>query len=214
MLIYYDKLMNNLGIKNKQFVHQNALWHKVVTGILYNSQKKKLYFQTIYPKKSYNFDRPDYIDFSIGGHIEKNESVLDALIREGREELGLCSETLNSAIHISTRRIIANPSEFYKIREFQYIYLIPTHFNLEDFDLKSADSEVKSVIEINLDDFILLIDKDIEFCNIREKIFNQTNRLDFTIQDSHLTLNRIIPDYLNSDFLINLLYTIKTFNTK
>ena len=93
MLKVYNAKMVPLYNEDKKIVHQHALWHKVVTGIVFNKQINTLYFQTIQPKDAYTFNRPDYIDFSIGGHVENDENINDAILREAKEELGLSEIT-------------------------------------------------------------------------------------------------------------------------
>ena len=61
MLKIYDAKMNDIGMEDKKIVHQKGLWHKVFGGVLYNPTLKTIYFQTIYPKESYTFERDDYI---------------------------------------------------------------------------------------------------------------------------------------------------------
>ena len=77
MIQTYSSDMQPLSFEDKKIIHQKGLWHKVFTGILFNPDTNKIFFflQTIFPKNSYDFDRPDFVDFSVGGHVENNETI-------------------------------------------------------------------------------------------------------------------------------------------
>ena len=113
--------MTDIGYENKKDVHQQGLWHKVFGAILYNLEEKTVYFQTIYPKESYTFERDDFIDFAVGGHIEDDEDVLTAGIREIKEELGFDVKTLSELLGHSSVEITLNRyvhSSFEQKREY------------------------------------------------------------------------------------------------
>ena len=159
MISRYDKNMVYIRPVDKKEAHIKGYWHKVATGIVYNPAQKTIFFQTIYPKDNYGFDRPDYIDFAVGGHIEDNETPLDGLYREAKEELGLDKEIMDNAYFISVRRINKDLTANYKLREFQHIYGIPVNFDLQDFNMLISDKEVKSIVKVNVDDLICLLSK-------------------------------------------------------
>jgi ADP-ribose pyrophosphatase YjhB (NUDIX family) len=203
MLKVYDSKMVPLYNKDKKFVHENALWHRVVTGIIFNKQYKCLYFQTIYPKDSYTFDRPDYIDFSIGGHVDDDETVNEALLREAKEELGLSDFTQT---FLGIRVCSCDPSEQYHIREFQYFYGIETFETLKSMSFMPSDKEVKSVIEINIDDFLDILLKNKSEIKANEMLLNENNTV---IQNITISAERIIPDYYNDKSILEKILTIK-----
>ena len=209
MISRYDKNMVYIGPVDKKEAHIKGYWHKVATGIVYNPTQKTIFFQTIYPKDNYGFDRPDYIDFAVGGHIEDNETPLDGLYREAKEELGLDKEIMDNAYFIGIRRINKDLTVKYKLREFQHIYGIPVNFELQDFNMLVSDKEVKSIVKVNVDDLICLLDNAIPKIKVEHRILDKETRETIEYKTLPLTKNDIIDDYFVGDFLLNLLYTIK-----
>lgn len=209
MISRYDKNMVYIGPVDKKEAHIKGYWHKVATGIVYNPTKQTIFFQTIYPKDNYGFDRPDYIDFAVGGHIEDNETPLDGLYREAKEELGLDKEIIDNAYFIGVRRINKDLTTNYKLREFQHIYGIPVNFDLQDFNMLVSDKEVKSIVKVNVDDLICLLDNAIPKIKVEHRILDKETRETIEYKTLPLTKNDIIDDYFAEDFLLNLLYTIK-----
>lgn len=207
MLKVYDAKMVPLYNEDKKIVHQQALWHKVVTGIVFNKKTKSLYFQTIYPKDTYAFDRTDYIDFSIGGHVDDDEIVNEAILREAKEELGLSSIV---PIFLGIRICNCDPAPTYHIREFQYFYGIETTQALKDMSFLHSDKEVKSVIEIKIDDFLDILLKLKQSVYVNEMVLDQDTRKGLYAENISLTDNRIIPDYYNDKSILEKILTIKT----
>lgn len=209
MLMTYTKQMEPLKLRDKKEIHKVGLWHKVATGIVYNPSTNKVYFQTIYPKESYGFDRPDYVDFSVGGHVEELETPFESLIREGKEEIGIDINNFKPEF-LMVRRIIADPSDSYSIREFQYIYALCNNtIGLNSFDMQGTDNEVKSIVEINVDDLIVLLDKNVDEIECKAVTFAKDTRKAEGISTFTMTRNNLIPDYLTQDFFVNILYTLK-----
>lgn len=211
MLKVYDAKMVPLYKENKKIVHEQALWHKVVTGIVFNKQTNLLYFQTIYPKDSYTFNRPDYIDFSIGGHVEDDENIKDAILREAKEELDL---TIIRPTFLGIRVCNCDPSPTYRIREFQYFYAIETKQNLQEMNFLHSDKEVKSVIEIKMDDFLNLLLEMKSSVLVNEMVLDRETRHGTYTTNVILTADRIIPDYYKDKSILEKILTIKALMEK
>lgn len=206
MLKVYDAKMLPLYNEDKKLVHQQALWHKVVTGIVFNKKTKSLYFQTICPKDSYTFERPDYIDFSIGGHVEDEENVNEAILREAKEELDLSFIT---PAFLGIRVCNCDPAPTYRIREFQYFYGIETMKDLKDMIFLHSDKEVKSVIEVKIDDFLDLLLKIKLSVNANEMILDRETRKGTYVENIILNADRIIPDYYDDKSILEKILTVK-----
>ena len=209
MLKIYDAKMNDIGVEDKKIVHQKGLWHKVFGGVLYNPKLKTVYFQTIYPKESYTFEREDYIDFAVGGHIEDNESVEEAGIREIREELGFDIDK-NDWSFLGIRVCNADPSESYKIREFQYFYALKIDKELKDLDFSKSDGEVKSIIEVDIDEYLSLLTKEANEIKANEMLLDRDTRKGKYLSDIKLTQNRIVPDYFNDKSILEKFLAVKS----
>ena len=201
MIQTYTEDMIPLTMEDKKVVHQQALWHKVVSALVMNGTH--LFLQTIYPKESYGFERPDYLDVSIGGHVEEQETEQEALLREAKEELGLSD--VGKIEFVRIRKIKCDPSPTYRIREFQYLYRIYVHNELKDFDLAETDPEVKSIVAIDKKVFVQLLNKDIKSLSAQEALFNKKSRELIGIKNRIITSSDFIPDYLEQKLFESLL---------
>ena len=208
MLKIYNKQMSHIGMKDKKIVHTEGLWHKVFGAILYNLEEKTIYFQTIYPKESYTFEREDFIDFAVGGHVEENENILAAGIRETKEELGI-SISEKDLNFIGIRICKCNPSETYKIREFQHFYAIKINTQLKDMDFSKSDNEVKSVIEVKLDDYLKLLSKEVFEIKANEMLLDKNTRKGTYTENITITDKRIVKDYFTDKSILEKFLAIK-----
>lgn len=209
MLSIYNSQMSYVGKEDKKIVHQTGLWHKVFGGIMYNKKAKKIYFQTIYPKEAYTFDRDDFIDFSVGGHIEDDEKVIDAGVREVGEELGITIDK-NDLKFLGIRICNCDLSDTYKIREFQHFYAFETTKDLKDMEFLTSDSEVKSVIEIDIDDFLSLLMGSVKEIIANEMVLDRTTREGKYFENVNITYKRIIPDYYKDKSILEKFLAVKS----
>lgn len=210
MLKVYSSEMDFLYMEDKKTVHQKGLWHKVFSGILYDAARQKIYFQTIFPKETYSFERPDYMDFSVGGHVEEAESIIEAGLRETREELGLkiSSDQLK---FLGIRICNCDPAPTYKIREFQYFYGIELKNGIEDISFELMDGEVKSVIEVDIGDYLKLLTNNLSKIKAREFLLDRNTRSLITSSTTDITPERIIPDYFTDKSILEKILTLKAF---
>ncbi len=209
MLSIYDSKMTYIGKEDKKIVHQIGLWHKVFSGIMYNKSARKIYFQTIYPKEAYTFEREDFIDFSVGGHIEDDEKVIDAGVREVGEELGI-KITQNDLKFLGIRICNCDLSDTYKVREFQHFYAFETTKDLKDMSFLASDSEVKSVIEIDVDEFLSLLTGEVDEISANEMVLDRTTREGKYSENVNITYKRIIPDYYKDKSILEKFLAVKS----
>ncbi|MDE7341063.1 MAG: NUDIX domain-containing protein [Lachnospiraceae bacterium] len=81
----YDDLGQKSGkSEDKDEAHRKALIHRGVCVWIMNS-KREILLQT----RSSHVMFPDMLDISFSGHIQTGETPLEAVKREGREELGV-----------------------------------------------------------------------------------------------------------------------------
>lgn len=116
----------------------------VAIVFLYRRNKDGLEF--LWQKRSENIDRyPGDWDISAGGHVNLGESLVDAAVRETREEIGV--------------KITADELEFVTMRSFNknrfaWVYLVDWTGKKEDFHFDDNEvSEVKWVKYNEMDDF-------------------------------------------------------------
>ena len=81
----YNYIGEKIGTVDKEIAHQKGLWHKSVHVWILNDKNEILLQYRCADKKLY----PNTWDVSFAGHISAGESSIDAVIREGKEELGI-----------------------------------------------------------------------------------------------------------------------------
>lgn len=199
-----DEQMNKIAQVDKKFAHTSAnLLHQTFALLRFNPVKKVVCFQTIYPKESYGFSRPDFLDFTIGGHISANESIVSGGIREIKEEIGL--DIKPQDLHYCFTRRINKQINNYYINEFQHIFINEYFSESELYNKARMDSEVKSFIEISFDSFLRLLQNHYISIDAQEYIVAENI---VKAKDIKLTIDRFIQDYLNEGLLLTMLYTL------
>lgn len=203
----FDDYMNVVTQADKRIAHTEAdLLHQTFALLRYNPQKRVMCFQTIYQKSSYGFNRPDYLDFTVGGHISANETILSGGIREIKEELGLDVAPQN--LHYCfTRRIHKNIENYY-INEFQHIFLNFYFSEKELCNKEIMEKEVKSLIEVSSDSLLDLLAGRLPSITGKEYIIKDS---EFAAKNISLTSHRFIKDYLEEGLIETLINTINTY---
>ena len=70
---------------DRNIVHEKGMFHKSIHVWIVNSKGELLVQRRDSSKKTY----PNMLDTSFAGHVSSNEGLIEAVIREGKEELGL-----------------------------------------------------------------------------------------------------------------------------
>lgn len=82
-----DTLGNVIGKATRRECHSGSmLLHPVVHLHIFSTDRKQIYLQRRSPDKDI---QPGKWDTAVGGHVDYGESILTALMRESREELGI-----------------------------------------------------------------------------------------------------------------------------
>ncbi len=204
--IFNDKY-EFVGTASKKEAHQKGLWHRVFTCILVNPEHKTILLQKKVPG-SYTFNRPDYLDVSIGGHYMAGESIKDG-VREIKEEVGLKVQ-FKDLIPLGVRQTAETISENYIANEFQHVFIYPIRRKLEDYILKNA--EVNGLVEIDIQDSIDLLLKRKRLIKGRMLFIKQNKHTLRTIQ---ITRKNFVPSYLKKDqFFLRLFIAAKRYINK
>ena len=141
------EIYNEYGEKTGQqverkIVHQKGLLHKAVCVWIMNS-KHELLVQKRSPKVAF----PNMLDISFSGHITAGESAIDAIRREGQEELGLIINPQNLR-YLFTCREFGSLNEYIE-NEIEEVFLYQDDIKISD--CKFLDSEVSSIEYIPVD---------------------------------------------------------------
>lgn len=166
MIDEYNHLGEKIGIVDKDEAHAKGLWHKSVHVWIINNKNEILLQYRCKDKKLY----PDTWDCSFAGHISAGESSLDAVKREGMEEIGIKVDLDNLNYVLTTREEI-----LYKdinSKEFVDIFILRQDFKLDEISFQ--EEEVSDAKYVSIDEFFNLIDNkkvlphDIEYMVLKE----------------------------------------------
>lgn len=198
MIDIFNDRYEYLGTAGKKEAHAKGLWHRVFTCLIFSGDKRTMFLQRKRPN-IYAFNRPDYMDISVGGHYEAGEDIASG-IRELYEETGLTNVGFQDLIPIGIRQTAATISENYIANEFQHIFLL--EYNGNPQNLVRPDDEVDGFVEVGITDVIKLL-------------LHQTESItgnSFTCKDNTvisepmpITLSSFVPGYLKIDqFMLRL----------
>ncbi|MBT2212431.1 NUDIX domain-containing protein [Actinomadura sp. NEAU-AAG7] len=129
--IYTDR-NTPTGSADKNAAHQQGLWHRTFSCLVINPDIRTVLLQKKAPGR-YAFDRPDYADFTVGGHYHAGESLPEG-IRELREELGL-NIAYQDLQPLGIRQTAVTLAPTWIEREFQYRHLAALTLDLTDIPL-------------------------------------------------------------------------------
>lgn len=190
----YDDQYNYIGTNDNKIAHQQGLWHRVFTCQFYNSKKGTTFFQRKKPGR-YSFERPNYLDITVGGHYKAGEEIHDG-IRELYEETALTPSQVrfSDLLPIGIRQTAATISSNYIANEFQHIFLYDYNGTIEG--LVKNNTETSGFLEIQIDDVIALLMNQKDAIECQEAYYEEGRIL---ITHGRITINDFIPSYLKID---------------
>lgn len=150
------EIYNEHGEKTGQqvergIVHQKGLLHKAVCVWIMNS-KHELLVQRRSPKVAF----PNMLDISFSGHINAGESAIEAIRREGQEELGLIINPQNLR-YLFTCREFGSLHEYIE-NEIDEVFLYQDDIQIGD--CKFLDNEVSSIEYISVEKIKYMIENE------------------------------------------------------
>lgn len=143
----FDDNYKFVGNMTSAEVHEKGLWHEVFHCWLVDTETNKILYQLRSKKKKIY---PNKLDVSIAGHCEFQESIIESIIREAKEELGLILKEYDF-VKIGIRKDSSQNSGVIN-REFQHIFFLKLRLN--DQNIIIQESEVKDIFLINPNDVI------------------------------------------------------------
>jgi isopentenyldiphosphate isomerase len=78
MIDIYNDRYEHTGTEDKQQAHRQGLWHRTFSALAVNPSSRQVILQKKAPGR-YSFDRPDYADFTVGGHYHAGEGIPDGI---------------------------------------------------------------------------------------------------------------------------------------
>ena len=94
------------------------------------------------------------MDISFSGHIRNGEKVLEAAVREGKEELGINLE-INKLQYLFTCREFLEVDGYFE-NEIDDVFLYRADIPLEEYSF--CDNEVKEVSYVPLQQFKIMVE--------------------------------------------------------
>ncbi len=150
MIDIYDNLGQKTGeVVEKNEAHRNGLIHKSVCVWIIN-QDNELLLQ----KRAAHVNFPNILDISFSGHIKSGETPLEAVLREGKEELGIVIDQANLRYLFSCHEY--GEFEGYYENEIDDVFLYRTDIPVEEY--RFCDNEVQSVIYLPIEQLRIMVE--------------------------------------------------------
>lgn len=191
--IFNDRY-EHAGTADKKAAHAQGLWHRTFSCLAVNPLQQTVLLQKKAPGRV-SFDRPDYADFTVGGHYHAGEDIPDG-IREAHEELGLHDLAYTDFVPLGIRQTAVTLAPDRIEREFQHWHLLPYEGALDTIPLD--DVEVSGLVEIRLQDGIALASGEQQEAGA---VYLTRDGQDRRITPGILTVADLIPGYLAIDQL-------------
>jgi len=149
-----DELNNKgekIGVVDKDIAHEKGLWHMSVHVWLVNDDNKILLQHRCAEKKLF----PNTWDCSFAGHISAGETPIQAVLREGKEEIGIDVDLERLSLLFTNREMIKYKD--INSNEFVYIFLLKQNFGLDEMIFQKE--EVSGAKYVSINDFYDMIDR-------------------------------------------------------
>lgn len=149
MIDEYNPIGEKIGIVDKEIAHKKGLWHKAIHVWILNNKNEILLQYRCAEKKLY----PNTWDCSFAGHIGAGEDSVQAVVREGKEELGIDVD-LEKLEYVLTNR---EKTKYEQIQsnEFVDIYILRQNIDLDN--MKFQKEEVSDAKYVSLEEFFNLV---------------------------------------------------------
>ena len=144
----YNNIGEKIGTVDKEIAHEKGLWHKSVHVWIVNDKNEILLQYRCADKKLY----PNTWDVSFAGHISAGESSAEAVIREGKEELGI-EVNLDKLNYVFTNREEIKYKEI-DSKEFVDIFILKQDIKLDKIEFQKE--EVSDAKYVSIDEFFKL----------------------------------------------------------
>lgn len=154
MIDIYDEIGLKTGkTAEKHEVHLRGLIHRAICVWIVNSSDEVL-MQT----RNDHVISPGKMDISFSGHMQAGETSLEAVIREGYEELGIFID-ISLLRYLFSCRIYTKTGEYIE-NEIDDVYLYKADIPLETY--RFYDNEVKTVSYIPLEELKTMVEMQAE----------------------------------------------------
>ena len=150
MIDEYNARKEKIGIVDKAVAHEKGLWHKSVHVWIINDKNEILLQYRSAEKDLY----PNTWDCSFAGHIDAGESSIEAVLREGKEELDI-DVNLENLQYVFTNREMFQYGQV-NSNEFVDIYILRQNINLQNVEFQKE--EVSNAKYVSKEQFFELME--------------------------------------------------------
>lgn len=136
LIKYYNQRKKYIKTLDRGNPYAKDLWYNIVVGLIINLRTQKLYLQ---------LDTKNNLQLTAGGHVQYNEKINEAIIREMLEETGInasCCELLRTFTY-----------KYYPKKQFHKYFIYSADITLDSFHINDKE-EIKNFIEIQLSDLL------------------------------------------------------------
>ncbi len=151
MIDELDKRGEKHGVIDKDVAHENGTWHRAVHVWLVNDENQILLQHRCAEKKLY----PNTWDCSFAGHIGAGESPVQAVVREGKEEIGIDVDLEKLNLLFTNREMIKYKD--INSNEFVDVFLLKQDFNLDEMCFQKE--EVSGAKYVSIDEFFNMVER-------------------------------------------------------
>lgn len=151
MIDIYDNLGRKTGIIAEKYeAHRKGFIHKAVCVWIINSCN-----EILLQKRGAQVMFPNMLDISYSGHVQSGESSLEAVLREGKEELGIEIDQ-TKLNYLFSCRVHGGVDEYFE-NEIDDVFLYKADIPIEKYNF--CDNEVQSVMYMSLEEFKMKVKK-------------------------------------------------------
>lgn len=168
MIDQLDENGNFISIVDKDLAHEKGLWHKAVHVWIVNDNNEIMLQYRCAQKKFF----PDVWDTSFAGHIDAGETSLEAVIREGKEELGIDVDTSKLKYLFTTKEHLV----YNDMISNEYVDVFLLRDNVKLGDLVLQDIEVGGVKYMPVSQFFEVINDSTEKIMEHSGVYKQLKK--------------------------------------
>lgn len=150
--------------KLRSEVHKDGDWHKTVHIWIVNDKNEILLQRRCASKDSFS----NMLDISCGGHVSSGDTIVEAAIREFKEELGI--DIVESDLkYIGTIKHTINYGKSFINNQFESIFILNKSIDIKN--VKFQVNEISEIVYVPLEKFKKMILKKDKELIYREEEF-------------------------------------------